>query len=223
MRQIAHHFGMTTDGSERVDDVPANAAVLTPRGFAIGKRVFDVLFCLLLLPILIAVGVILLILNSAYNPGPVLFMQPRMGRNCIPFMAYKFRTMTPSSRRRRANDPLEDDRITGLGAALRQSRLDELPQIINVLRGEMSLIGPRPDCYDHAVTFLNDVPGYKERHVVLPGISGFAQTEIGYVEGIAATARKVEADLHYIANRSFRFEMWIVWRTLVTVISRTGR
>ncbi|MDE9450353.1 sugar transferase [Aliiroseovarius sp. Z3] len=203
--------------------MPTGEAGLTPVGFAIGKRVFDVCFCLILLPILCVVAFILSVLNSVLSPGPLLFMQPRMGRNCTPFMAYKFRTMTPSTKSRRANDPLENERITSLGAALRQSRLDELPQIINVLRGEMSLIGPRPDCYDHAVTFLRIVPGYKERHVVLPGISGFAQTELGYVEGIEATAKKVEADLHYIANRNFRMEVWIFWRTLVTVISRTGR
>lgn len=217
------HFDMAPEHTGDLTPGPGNAVLLTPRGFAAGKRVFDILFSLLLLPILCAVALFLLVLNGVFNPGPVLFRQPRMGRNCIPFMAYKFRTMTPSMRQRRANDPLENDRITGLGAALRQSRLDELPQIINVLRGEMSLIGPRPDCYDHAVTFLGDVPGYKERHAVLPGISGFAQTELGYVEGTQATVRKVEADLHYIANRNFRFEAWIFWRTLVTVIARTGR
>lgn len=216
-------YGMTPDQTVDLDPRPTRAAALTPLGFAIGKRVFDVFFCLLLVPILGATGLLLLLLNYAFNPGPLLFMQPRMGRDCTPFIAYKFRTMTPSTQRRRANDPLENERITSLGAALRQSRLDELPQIINVLRGEMSLIGPRPDCYDHAVTFLQDVPGYKERHVVLPGISGFAQTELGYVEGTEATIKKVEADLHYIANRGFRLEAWIFWRTLVTVISRSGR
>ena len=215
-------YSMTPDRTVDLDPWPTSATVLTPLGFAIGKRVFDVFFCLLLLPILGAVAVILLLLNSAFNRGPLLFKQPRMGHNCTLFKAYKFRTMTPSTQSRRAHDPLERERITSFGAALRQSRLDELPQIINVLRGEMSLIGPRPDCYDHAVTFLRIVPGYKERHVVLPGISGFAQTELGYVEGIEATVKKVEADLHYIANRSLRLEAWIFWRTLVTVISRTG-
>ncbi|MCK8463442.1 sugar transferase [Aliiroseovarius sp. S1339] len=216
-------FGTTPGQMNGLDPTQAMPRVFTPVGYAVGKRAFDILFCLLLLPILCAVAFFLLLANRVVNPGPILFMQPRMGRNCAPFMAYKFRTMTPSARMRRANDPLEQERITCLGATLRQSRLDELPQIINVLRGEMSLIGPRPDCYDHAITFLRDIPGYRDRHAVLPGISGFAQTEIGYAEGTAATVKKVEADLHYIANRSLRFEAWIFWRTLVTVIGRAGR
>lgn len=218
-----YDFGTTPSQLRSLDPTQAKPVVGTPLGFAICKRAFDLGFSLLLLPILCVVAVFLLLANWAVNPGPVLFMQPRMGRNCVPFMALKFRSMTPSRRSRGANDPLEKERITLLGAMLRQSRLDELPQIINVLRGEMSLIGPRPDCYDHAITFLNNIPGYRDRHAVLPGISGFAQTEIGYAEGTEATVKKVEADLHYIANLSLGFEAWIFWRTLLTVTGLKGR
>jgi lipopolysaccharide/colanic/teichoic acid biosynthesis glycosyltransferase len=88
---------------------------------------------------------------------------------------------------------------------------------------QMSLIGPRPDFYDHALVYLDVVPGYRERHAVRPGISGLAQTELGYVEGLAATERKVMMDLHYIRNASVRMEAWVVWRTLRVVLGRCGK
>lgn len=186
------------------------------------KRAFDILLSLYLLPVLIILGVGLLLLNPFFNRGSLLFVQPRMGRDCRAFRAYKFRTMVASDVKRGPNDPLERDRITRLGGFLRRTRLDELPQILNVLKGDMSLIGPRPDYYDHAVAFLDTIQGYRERHMVRPGISGLAQTEIGYVEGTEATKRKVQADLFYITNTGFALEAWIFWRTLLTVFGRAG-
>ncbi len=123
-----------------------------------------------------ALCVFLLIANPFLNRGPLLFIQKRMGRECNHFMAIKFRTMTcVSEMSRGADDPLEVNRITPLGGFLRKTRMDEIPQIINVLRGEMSLIGPRPDCFEHAETYLNTIAGYRERHAALPGISGLAK------------------------------------------------
>eukprot|EP01013_Petalomonas_cantuscygni_P009056 TRINITY_DN21821_c0_g1_i1.p1 TRINITY_DN21821_c0_g1~~TRINITY_DN21821_c0_g1_i1.p1 ORF type:complete len:171 (-),score=21.02 TRINITY_DN21821_c0_g1_i1:171-683(-) len=162
--------------------------------------------------------------NMLGNPGTVFFVQQRMGVNCEPFPAYKFRSMKPApSVVRTADDPLELDRITPFGALLRKSRLDELPQIINVLRGEMSLIGPRPDFYDHAVVYMERIPGYRRRHMVRPGISGLAQTEVGYVQSIHETRRKVSADLYYIRNASLRLDAWIILRTLKVCVFRRGR
>lgn len=187
------------------------------------KRAFDIGMSVLLLPLLGLSALMLLLLNPIRNPGPILFIQERMGRDCKPFRAIKFRTMTPADRiMRSANCPIETDRITSLGRFLRKSRIDELPQVLNVLRGEMSLIGPRPDYYEHACHFLAEVPGYKERHMVRPGISGLAQTEVGYVSGVDATRRKVQADLHYINHSGFRLEAWIIWRTLAVIFKREG-
>lgn len=127
-----------------------------------------------------------------------------------------------ASVKRGAHDPLEVDRVTQLGRFLRRTRIDELPQVVNVLRGEMSLIGPRPDFFDHAIEYVETVPGYRQRHMVKPGISGFAQTEVGYADSMDAVAAKVAADLYYIRNRRTRLEAWIFWRTLVTVFGRRG-
>jgi lipopolysaccharide/colanic/teichoic acid biosynthesis glycosyltransferase len=194
-----------------------------PRGFFAAKRGLDVVVSLLLLPLVGVVALLLLLLNPVLNPGPLLFRQPRMGMHCQPFEALKFRSMLPAdSVQRGADDPLETDRITRLGRLIRRLRLDELPQIVNVLKGEMSLIGPRPDFLDHAEVYLEAVPGYARRHMVRPGISGLAQTEVGYVEGIAGTRRKVSADLYYIFHSGWRLEAYIFWRTLVIVFTGRG-
>jgi lipopolysaccharide/colanic/teichoic acid biosynthesis glycosyltransferase len=138
-------------------------------------------------------------------------------------MVYKFRSMLPADTiLRGANDPLEHDRITWLGAFCRKLRLDEIPQIINVLKGEMSLIGPRPDYYPHAQEYLLHIPRYRLRHTVRPGISGFAQTEVGYVSNIAGTKKKVAADLLYIKHAGFCLDTYLLWRTFQTVLTRQG-
>lgn len=187
------------------------------------KRIFDILVSLALMPILAGCALFLLLLNPFYNQGSLFFVQRRMGRYCEPFAALKFRSMrTVAEITRNAEDPLEADRITTLGHVIRKSRIDELPQIINVLKGDMSLIGPRPDYYDHACVYLDTIPGYRDRHIVKPGISGLAQTEVGYVAGTRATRHKVNADLIYISRASLRLDLWIFWRTLVTVFSRAG-
>lgn len=192
-------------------------------GYVVAKKLFDLVLSVMLLPVFLTGCLILAAANPFLNRGPMFFVQKRMGRDCKPFMAIKFRSMTCVAEvTRGADDPLEVNRITPLGGFLRKSRLDEIPQIINVLRGEMSLIGPRPDCYEHAETYIESIPGYRERHAALPGISGLAQTEVGYVQGIDATRLKVAADLDYINRQSFRLDTWILWRTLKIVAGRGG-
>jgi lipopolysaccharide/colanic/teichoic acid biosynthesis glycosyltransferase len=177
----------------------------------------------LLAPVMIVTSLALLFLNPAKNRGPLFYVQTRMGKDCKPFRAIKFRSMTCAPViERGANDPLETHRITKLGDFLRRSRLDETPQIINVLKGDMSLVGPRPDYIVHAQEYVETIAGYKDRHAVRPGISGYAQTEVGYVESMDGTRDKVAADLFYIKNRSLRLEAWIVWRTIQTVVCRGG-
>lgn len=194
---------------------------LRHRHFA--KMTFDLLVSLVLLIPLVLVGLLLLFLNPLFNAGPLIFLQKRMGQDCRAFTAIKFRTMTQrDTANRGAFDALETGRISPLGQFLRKTRLDELPQILNVLHGDMSLIGPRPDSFDHAVVYLRQVPGYAQRHQVLPGISGYAQTEVGYVDGLDGIGEKVAADLFYLRHASFRFDLWITWRTLCVVLGARG-
>ncbi|MDB4209231.1 sugar transferase, partial [Amylibacter sp.] len=123
---------------------------------------------------------------------------------------------------RKYNDPVEVNRITRFGNVLRKSRLDELPQIINVLKGEMSLIGPRPDYFDHALIFLETIEEYRWRHIIRPGISGLAQIRLGYAQGLDATRKKVQVDLYYIKNVSFSLDTKILINTIITVFRRMG-
>lgn len=123
---------------------------------------------------------------------------------------------------RGAFDRLDSHRITALGRFLRKSRVDELPQIINVLRGEMSLVGPRPDAFSHAQTYLDEIPGYRARFAVLPGISGLAQLDVGYVDDRDGVSRKVAADLHYLSAASMWNDLRIAKRTVATVLLCRG-
>ncbi|WP_400086318.1 sugar transferase [Yoonia sp. R78084] len=199
-------------------------AHLPSRQLRLSKRVFDIAVSLLLLPVLGLIAAGLLVLNPVFNRGSLMHRQLRMGYAGQPFMAYKFRSMRHVvTHTRGAFDRLEEDRISKLGALMRKCRIDELPQILNVLRKEMSLIGPRPDLFDHALAYQQQVPGYAARHKVMPGISGLAQTEIGYVDGLKGIRRKVAADHYYIAHASLRFDLWIAWRTLCVIAGCKGR
>ncbi|MCC5974670.1 MAG: sugar transferase [Rubellimicrobium sp.] len=194
-----------------------------PSFFGLFKLLFDLAGALLLVSASLLVALVLLGLNPWFNPGPLFYIQTRMGRDCRPFRAIKFRTMLPATDLARgAFDGLEEDRITPLGRWLRRTRLDELPQGFNVLAGEMSLIGPRPDYFDHACTYLGVVPGYRDRHAVKPGITGLAQIEVGYACGLETVSRKVNADLVYIAKRSILLDLSIAWRTLKVMVTRQG-
>ncbi|MDH3666316.1 MAG: sugar transferase [Paracoccaceae bacterium] len=201
----------------------ALAASTSNLTFRVLKRWFDIVITLCALPFVGAIAAILLLLNPLWNPGPLLFLQTRMGRDCKPFRAVKFRTMRPAERIRRGpDDPLEADRITPLGHVLRRSRFDELPQFLNVLAGEMSVIGPRPDFWNHAKHYLRTVPGYRQRHTVRPGITGLAQVDGGYAEGVDATLEKTRLDLRYLRAGSFAMETYILSRTVVVLLTGFG-
>lgn len=187
------------------------------------KRSFDVFFSLLLMPLLVLFAVVLVGLNPIFNSGPLFFVQIRMGRDCRAFGAIKFRSMIPAERVSRSyDDPIEHDRIRPLGRFLRRTRIDELPQIINVLRGEMSLIGPRPDYFSHAKVFMRTIPEYRLRHSVRPGISGLAQVTLGYAVGTERTRAKARADIEYIRNIGYAMDVRVFFRTIQTVLLRRG-
>jgi lipopolysaccharide/colanic/teichoic acid biosynthesis glycosyltransferase len=192
--------------------------------FWINKRIFDIFVSLLLLPLLIIIGMILFILNRFFNSGELFFIQERMGKNCKVFFAYKFRTMCYVDEITRKHDePIEIDRITPLGGILRKLRIDELPQILNVLKGEMSLIGPRPDYYLHALKYLEDVEGYRERHTIRPGITGLSQIRLGYAETLEAISNKTSVDNYYIQNLGYIIELKIILNTILIIIKGLGK
>ena len=194
------------------------------RLFWINKRIFDIILSLSLLPLLFIIGIIILVFNLFFNPGKLFFIQKRMGKNCEFFFVIKFRTMTHVQEiTRKYDDPIETNRITSLGRVLRKMRIDELPQILNVLKGDMSLIGPRPDYYSHALEYLVNVEGYRERHIVRPGITGLSQIRLGYVDTLEATSKKVYIDNYYIQNVGYITEFQIILNTLIIIIRGLGK
>ncbi|MFK5997222.1 MAG: sugar transferase [Rhodobacterales bacterium] len=193
------------------------------RMFWLCKRGCDIALSVVLLPPLIVSASVLLVLNPFVNPPPLFYTQKRMGKGCKPFRVIKFRSMICAATIERGHeDPIEHHRIKPFGRIIRKCRLDELPQIVNVLKGDMSLIGPRPDYFEHAVEYLQTVPGYSERFNIRPGISGLAQVVVGYVEGSEGTKRKVKADLFYIRNVGFRMESKLFLKTISTVLHFAG-
>lgn len=155
--------------------------------------------------------------------GPVLFVQERVGFRDQPFNMYKFRSMRVGSD---DGGPLfaqrGDSRITKVGGFIRRVRIDEIPQLFNVLRGDMSLIGPRPEQTLFAAEFSRDIPFYASRHNVRPGITGWAQINSGYAAGKEETVEKLEFDLYYVRHLSLWLDAQIAWRSVRTVISGSG-
>jgi lipopolysaccharide/colanic/teichoic acid biosynthesis glycosyltransferase len=222
--ETADRLGAMADLRAGGGPAPGRRGRLARRGLPVLKRGFDIAAALAALPVVGLAALVLLAVNPLWNPGSVFFAQRRMGRHCAPFTVIKFRTMLPegAAATRGPDDPVEQSRITPLGALLRHWRIDELPQFLNVLRGDMSVVGPRPDCWDHAIHYLETVPGYRARHAVRPGITGLAQVDGGYAEGIAATIEKTALDLDYIRAGSLAMELYVIRRTVRVVLTGDG-
>ncbi len=187
------------------------------------KRALDVIAALLLLPpvcMIIGACAVLIRLDSG---GPVFFRQERMGYRGRVFRVWKLRTM---DHRPAAAGPsytqAGDVRVTSVGRILRQYRLDELPQIFNILNGDMSWIGPRPEALSLSEWYAREIPFYVYRHVVRPGISGWAQVNQGNVAEVDAARRKLEYDFYYIKNVSILLDLIIVIKTIRTVLTGFG-
>jgi len=201
---------------------------LTPSPlYLVVKRIVDrvMAFAVLLFvsPILLVVALSI----KLESPGPALFRQMRMGYRGKPFAVYKFRTMraatgSPSTSRSDAITLQNDNRITRLGRFLRKTRIDELPQAINILRGEMSWIGPRPEAVVLSKWYEDELPFYRYRHIVLPGITGWAQVRQGHVASVEEVNEKLYYDFYYIKNFSLWLDVVIALRTIKIMLTGYG-
>lgn len=191
--------------------------------FVIFKVVFDYSCAIVSLPIIAVMSLLLLALNPLFNPGPLFFRQSRAGHLGQPFRMWKFRTMVPANiEARDPNAKVEEDRITRLGGFMRKTRLDEIPNMINVLCGDMSVVGPRPDAANHVAYYSKSVHGYFERHRIKPGITGLAQVEQGYAEDEDATSLKALYDNLYVDRVCIRLDAYIILRTFRVMAGRIG-
>lgn len=216
-------------GKVSIDHLSENSfGSLVPNlAYVKGKRLIDAATALLLLPALLPLFGIIALLIRLDSPGPVFFRQTRMGYRGRLFSIVKFRTMRvrPPSDADHINDAMTADndmRITKIGRFLRTSRIDELPQVFNVLRGEMSWIGPRPEAVALSEWYNSDIPFYAYRHIVRPGITGWAQVNQGHVTDITSIGAKLNYDFYYIKNFSFWLDTLIVFRTVKTMLSGFG-
>ena len=192
------------------------------------KWVSDWVLSLILVPLLIPVMMLAAIAIKLDSRGPVFFRQVRVGYRGKDFNVFKFRTMHDSNGNHGANGISDlittghDSRITRAGRFLRFTRIDELPQMFNILRGEMSLIGPRPEAAKLSNWYQAEVPFYRYRHIVRPGITGWAQVNQGHVADLADIKKKLEYDFYYIRNFSIWLDILIVMKTIKTVLTGFG-
>ncbi|MCH8524291.1 MAG: sugar transferase [Balneolales bacterium] len=189
------------------------------------KRFIDIILSTLILVVTLPIFIILYVLIKVTSPGPAVFRQERVGLYGKTFTIYKFRTMYQDAEARSGpvwateNDP----RITPLGLWLRKLRLDEIPQLFNVLKGEMSLVGPRPERPFFVEKFKKEIPLYSRRLRVRPGITGWAQVKWKYDESLEDVIEKTKYDLFYVENMSLRMDIKILLNTIATVIRGKGQ
>jgi exopolysaccharide biosynthesis polyprenyl glycosylphosphotransferase len=190
------------------------------------KRLFDLILAALLLALLWPVMLLIFAIVRIQGGGPAIFRQPRVGREGELFTAFKFRTMRATQGDDETADIYTrqgDPRVTGIGRWLRKLRLDELPQLWNVVRGDMSLIGPRAEWTKCAERYEQIIPFYHFRHLVKPGITGWAQVNYPYGESDEDAIEKLKYDLYYIRHYSLKLDAMIVLKTVHTVLFGKGR
>jgi exopolysaccharide biosynthesis polyprenyl glycosylphosphotransferase len=192
--------------------------------YEFGKRIFDILVALLILIVSLPFLPLLYAVVKINSHGPFLFKQIRTGKNGHRFLAIKIRTMHKNAE---INGPQwaqkNDARVTRSGRFLRKTRIDEIPQLFNILRGEMSFIGPRPERPEFVEKLSLNIPFYNQRNLVKPGLTGWAQINFPYGASEADALEKLQYDLYYIKNRSFMLDLSILLKTIKTVLSGGGQ
>jgi lipopolysaccharide/colanic/teichoic acid biosynthesis glycosyltransferase len=200
-----------------------SAPLLEVAPYLPGKRAFDTFATAITLPLWVALGAVVAAYIRLASRGPSLFRQERIGHEGQPFTMYKFRTMEEDAEKDGPKFATKDDGRVFRGARfLRKSRLDEIPQLWNVLRGEMSLVGPRAEQVPFVHSFRKQIPFYEHRHLVRPGITGWAQVNYGYADDHADTIEKLTYDLYYIKHMSPVMDLRVLWKSVWTVLTGAG-
>lgn len=208
------------------DDLDSNApstlsGPVTP--YVVFKRLFDLGLIVVFSPVIIPLMIVTAIIIKLESRGSVFFWQKRVGVHGKVFNMLKFRSMTTDSEKEGSQFAQNGDkRVTRFGRFIRKVRIDEVPQLWNIIQGDMSLIGPRPEQVSFVEQYEKAIPNYARRHVVRPGITGLAQVEQGYVDDESGTRTKLIYDLHYIDHLSFKMDMGIVWKTIYTMATGFG-
>jgi lipopolysaccharide/colanic/teichoic acid biosynthesis glycosyltransferase len=196
-------------------------ALLPSRQYLVVRRSIELLLTVLFAPVFVPLLALVALVIRLDSPGPIFFVQTRVGRRGRSFQMVKFRTMFHG-----ASGPsftaARDSRITRVGSFLRRVRLDELPQFINVLRGDMSWVGPRPEAIDLDQSYVRDIPHFALRSIIRPGITGWAQINQGYAHDHDEMRSKLEYDLFYLKHCSLWLDLVIVLRTFTVLFGGAG-
>lgn len=211
-------------GQVRINHLSENevGSLIPSQGYALIKRTLDILAALILIPLCFPLLCLVALLIKLDSPGPVFFRQKRMGYRGKSFILYKLRSMRPSQPGKNYTQKGYDPRITRVGRFIRKYRIDEFPQFFNVLKGDMSFIGPRPESMQLTESYEKDVPFFSYRHIVRPGISGWAQVKHGYAAEVKGMTEKLGYDFYYIKHFSFWLDCLIFIKTLRTVLTGFG-
>ncbi|PWT99754.1 MAG: hypothetical protein C5B51_26395, partial [Terriglobia bacterium] len=198
----------------------------------LGPRPQDVAFQRIINSLVAAIGILVGLPFMALtavavrlsSPGPILYRQTRVGLNGEPFTLYKFRSMRADAEAGTGAvwASKDDPRVTPIGKIIRRIRFDELPQLFNVLKGEMAIVGPRPERPEFVKALSDQIPYYRQRHCVRPGITGWAQVNHKYGDTLEDTITKLEYDLYYIKNMSLSLDTYIIFHTLKTMLLTRG-
>jgi len=201
-----------------------NVIELDKRKFEQIKRLIDVVLAVLFfLPFALLAPFAAMAIKLT-SRGNVFYKQKRLGKNGKIFEIIKFRSMAKDAEKDGAKwAQIRDKRVTAVGKFLRKTRLDELPQILSVLKGDLSFIGPRPERPEFVDELSQKIPHYSMRHIVKPGLSGWAQINFPYGSSVNDSMQKLQYDLYYVKNRSLILEAIIILKTIMTVLKIEGR
>ncbi|MEI2376574.1 sugar transferase [Priestia megaterium] len=191
-----------------------------PLFYSLCKRMFDIVISFMALMVLLPVILLFALIVMIETPGSPFFLQERLGQKGRPFTIMKLRSMYSDAEKNGAQWAVKNDsRVTKVGKLIRQTRIDELPQLWNVLKGDMSIVGPRPERAVFIEEFQKTLPSFSQRLAVKPGLTGWAQINGGYE---LTPAEKLELDLYYIRHTTIRFDVKIMIKTLRVIVTGDG-
>lgn len=216
--RLEEHLTRSVELSQLSDNA---LGMLAPSHFyARLKRFIDICVVVVTLPVSLTLGLMIAAAIAIVDKGPVFYSQTRIGYRHRPFTMYKFTSMAPSDDPSPGFATSHTPRISRLGSWLRRTHLDELPQLWNILKGDMSLVGPRPEQPTFAQSFSEQLPFYPYRHSVKPGLTGWAQVNLGYADTLESTEKKLAFDLYYLKHFSWALDCEILLRTLWVVVTQ---
>lgn len=188
------------------------------------SRIISILFAIVVGIITLPISLVIMIAIKLEDGGPILYKNDRIGKNGNTFFLYKFRSMIPDAEKNGAQwAQVVDNRVTKVGAITRKLHIDEIPQMINLLRGDLDLVGPRPERPEFVQQLERDIPYYFMRHTITPGFTGWAQIKFRYARTVMDSREKFEYDLYYIKNRNLFLDFGIIMKTAQIVFTHAGK